>query len=116
MLPFKRTERLAKVIYETVAVAMVQEVSDPRLQGVTVTHAKLTNDLSIAKIYFYKEGDQKARDNCLKGFKSAKGFLKQKIKGELSLRIMPELEFYFDEGVEKEQRIEEAFEKIKHGL
>jgi ribosome-binding factor A len=47
-----RAKRLAKRISTVVASAIEYEIKDPRLAGVTITDAKVTNDLHDATLYY----------------------------------------------------------------
>ena len=47
-----RARRLAKRISTIVASAIEYEIKDPRLAGVTITDAKVTNDLHDATLYY----------------------------------------------------------------
>ena len=47
-----RAKRLAKRISTVVASAIEYEIKDPRLAGVTITDAKVTNDLHDATLFY----------------------------------------------------------------
>ncbi|MDO8747120.1 MAG: 30S ribosome-binding factor RbfA, partial [Thermodesulfovibrionales bacterium] len=51
MLPYKRSQRVSDLIREEIADIIMNKVKDPRLGFVTVTGAKITEDLKIATIY-----------------------------------------------------------------
>jgi ribosome-binding factor A len=46
-----RIARVSEVIRETAANAILFEVKDPRVKGVTVTRAEVSADLQHAKVY-----------------------------------------------------------------
>ena len=71
-----RVERIAEQIREEISLILATEVRDPRVGVVTVTRAKVTGDLSLARIYWTivgdavekkktKQGLEKAVPNCL---------------------------------------------------
>lgn len=113
-LPYKRAERIADEIYRIIARAIVTDLADPRLSGTEITHVRMTPDLSIARVYFHlADGEKSGRERVQKGLDSARGYIKRLIGKELVLRFMPEIEFYYDESVDVEEKIEELLNSVK---
>ena len=67
MHPYKRSQRVSDLIREEIADIIMNKVKDPRLGFVTVTGAKITEDLKIATIYLsiLKEEEKKQLWRCL---------------------------------------------------
>jgi ribosome-binding factor A len=70
-----RAAKLAQRIKVVVAEALGRKVKDPRLEGITVTDARVTNDLQHATIYYTVFGDQAVQADAAKGLEKAKGVL-----------------------------------------
>jgi ribosome-binding factor A len=108
-----RQTRLADQIRDMLGqMLMGGVISDPRLQAVAVTAVKLTADLQLASVYFRCFGEAKVED-VKTGLDSAAGFLRNQLARELDLRRAPQLRFFFDESVEKGERIEKVFINLK---
>jgi ribosome-binding factor A len=117
MSEVKRAARVAERLREELA-REVRALRDPRVEGVLVSRVELTDDLGLAKIYVRHElgvEDPDARKTILKGLEAASGRLRREIARSVSLRIVPALRFYFDEGPDAAQRIEELLREIKGG-
>jgi len=101
-----RQERLADEVRDLLAVCFTGgEMSDPRLENVTITAVKLSGDLQIASVYFrVMQGE--SSDSALAGLRSAGGFLRNKLATNLEVRRVPELRFFYDESVETGAHIE----------
>lgn len=97
----RRTERISEAIREVVATAILFEMNDPRIYGVTVTRAEVTGDLRNAKVFVSVMGDERTQALCLHGLKAARGFLQRKIAQRLDTRYTPVIEIVVDEGVKK---------------
>ena len=97
----RRTARVAEAIRQTVSMAILTELRDPRIQGVTVIRAEVASDLRTAKVYVSILGDQKAQSLCLHGLNSARGVLQARIADRMKSRFTPVLNFVVDEGVKK---------------
>lgn len=107
-----RQDRVADQIRDALARMFAADiVSDPRLDGVTLTAVKVTADLQLASVYYrlLDDSDEKKAE-VKKGFGSCRGFLRNKLSGLLELRRVPELRFFFDESIERGSRIEKLLE------
>ncbi len=113
-LPYDRSERVADAIFRLVADLLRTELSDPRLLGISLTRISLTKDLRTARICFHTPNESQ-RSEVIKGLGSAKGFIKRRISEEIELKFMPEIEFFYDEGVNTKERIEDLLGSINRG-
>ena len=88
-------------------------VNDPRLAQVTISGVTLSRDLRIAKVYFTAHGDGHDEQTLLKGFASAKGFIKRELAKELGLRYMPDLKFFYDASFDYGAHINRVLKSIQ---
>lgn len=95
-----RAKRLAKRISTIVASAIEYEIKDPRLAGVTITDAKVTNDLHDATLYYTVLGrsldEEPDYEGAAAGLEKAKGVLRTKVGASLGVRFTPTLAFARD--------------------
>lgn len=110
--PKRRPIRVADAIKTEVAMLLLRKVKDPRLEGVTITHVTVTDDLSCARIYYTVLRQETAAD-AAKGLASAKGFFRSAIAQTLQLRVVPELIFSPDPMAAEQQRLEQLFQEIR---
>ena len=97
----RRLERVAEAIREVVSQAILLEMKDPRVQGVTVLRAEVTGDLRHAKVFVSLMGDAKQQKLTLQGLGHARGFLQSKVADRLQTRWTPVIQFVADESVKK---------------
>src|SRR5580698_3451402 len=98
----KRSVRLSARVAKEVAWALGREVRDPRVVDVTVTRVEMPDDLRVARVYIrlLTGGDvTERRDEALKGLGRASGMLRKVVSTRLGLRVTPELQFFYDDGV-----------------
>ncbi len=107
----RRLERVAEAIREVVSSAILFELKDPRVQGVTVLRAKVTGDLRHAKVFVSLMGDAKQQKLTLHGLNHARGFLQSKIADRLQTRWTPVIQFVVDESVKKSIEISRLIEQ-----
>lgn len=108
----RRMLKVAEAIREVVSMAILTELKDPRVMGVTVTRAEVTPDLKQAKVYVSIMGDETKQRLCLHGLKSSAGFLQSQIAKEVDLRYTPRLEFVLDPGVKKSLEIAAILKRV----
>ncbi len=97
----RRVQKSAQAIREVVSMAILTDLKDPRIEGVTVTYVEVSSDMRVAKIHVSVMGDDSAGQLCLHGLQSAAGYLQQKIARRIDTRYTPRLRFELDLGVKK---------------
>lgn len=97
----RRTERVGEAVREVVATAILFEVKDPRVKGVTVLGVDVSGDLRNAKVRVSIMGTEAEQKLCLHGLTSSAGFLQRKIADRLDLRFTPVLTIVVDDSVKK---------------
>jgi ribosome-binding factor A len=107
-----RVERISEQVREEVSQMLATEVRDPGVGLVTVTRAKVTGDLSLARIYWTIIGDAAERKKTAKALARAVPYLRHLLSQRLTLRRAPELQFLFDESVAAQDRIERIIQEL----
>ena len=76
------------------------EIKDPRIHPMTsVVAVEVAPDLKTCKVYVSVLGDEKAREDTLKGLRSAEGYIRRQLAHELNLRNTPEITFIMDQSI-----------------
>ena len=90
-----------------------QEISDPRLSGVTITDVKVDRELAYASIYVSAlEGSDRSKE-VLQGFESASSYIRKLLASRIELRSFPRLRFFWDPTPERADRIEQILATIR---
>lgn len=115
----KRSVRVAAGVREELTKALAREVSDPMLTGVVISRIDLTDDLSLARVYFRtlsigeEPTDLKTITTRLSRFgKKMRGAIGRR----LGLRIAPEFRFIFDRGQDNAIRVQELLSEVDREL
>jgi len=96
-----RSLRMAEAIREVVSSAILFEVADPRVSGVTVLGVELSRDLRNATVLISVMGNSSDQDRTMAGLKHASGFLQSRVAARLQTRFTPVLSFKQDDRVKK---------------
>jgi ribosome-binding factor A len=90
-------------------------VRDPAAHDVVISEVRMTDDLSIARVYVrvLEEIDPERQQGVVAALERASGFLRREIGHRLELRHVPALEFYWDDVVDSALRIESILAEIR---
>lgn len=92
---------------------IIRNLKDPRIAVMTsVMDAHVSTDLKNCKVYVSILGDEKAREDTMKGLESAKGFIRHELAVNLNLRNTPELTFVLDESIERGVRMSRLIDEV----
>lgn len=91
---------------EVISEKLLFEISDPRLDMVTITGVEVSYDRSVANVYYSTEPSRYTE--VAQAFNAAAGRIRSLMAKKLSWRVAPELRFHLDESVDNAQRIAEA--------
>jgi ribosome-binding factor A len=108
-----RPERVAEAIREVVSTAVLFEVNDPRVKGVTVLSVAITPDLREAKVSVSVMGTDSQKRQAMKGLGSATGFLQSRLANRLKTRFIPHLSFELDEGVKQSVAMSKLIDEVR---
>ena len=91
---------------EVISEILLFEISDPRLDMVTITGVEVSYVRSVANVYYSTEPSRYTE--VAQAFNAAAGHIRSLMAKKLSWRVAPELRFHLDESVDNAQRIAEA--------
>jgi ribosome-binding factor A len=108
----RRVLKAAEAIREVVSMAILTDLRDPRVQGVTVTYVEVSGDMRTAKVHVSIMGDETKQNLCLHGLRSSAGYLQSKIAERIDTRYTPRLRFELDMGVKKSLAIAQLLHDV----
>ena len=89
-------------------------IKDPRISPMTsVVAVEVTPDLKFCKAYISVLGDEKAKQDTIKGLKSAEGYIRRELARRLNLRMTPELTFCEDHSIAHGAHISKLLNSIE---
>jgi ribosome-binding factor A len=108
-----RPERVGEQIRQELSQILSQQVHDPGIGFLTLSRVKVTADLQLARVLYTVIGDEKQRKETQKALDRAIPFLRRQIASRMRLRRVPELQFFYDQSVEHQDRIEQILIDLK---
>ncbi len=108
----RRIQKAAAAIREVVSMAILADLKDPRVRGVTVTYVEVSPDMRQAKIHVSVMGNETQQQLSLRGLQNAAGFLQSKVAKRLDTRYTPRLVFVLDLGVKRSIEISQILQSV----
>ena len=104
-------ERISSFLMKEINDILYSKVRNKAISGTSVTSIQLSSDYEFAKVYCVNLYDSK---DAIKELNKSKGFIKTELyKRKLPLRVLPDLEFVYDESIEYAKKIEDKIKEIK---
>lgn len=103
--PSSRTRRVGEQIRRELADLIRTELSDPRLALISMTSVEVGRDLAHARIYVTLVGDPDERAERVAELNRAAPLLRRELGRRMHIRVVPRLEFRYDEVVERAARL-----------
>ncbi|NTU88572.1 MAG: 30S ribosome-binding factor RbfA [Actinobacteria bacterium] len=93
-----------------IASILLSEISDPRLNLITVTGVECSFDRSLCAVFISADKDR--YEEVAQGLESAKGRIRYLLGKDLDWRVTPEIRFVIDVSADHAERITEALKNV----
>ncbi|MDY0091529.1 MAG: 30S ribosome-binding factor RbfA [Candidatus Vecturithrix sp.] len=112
MKTYKRASRVKHLLQQEISRILQMDIKDPRVNLVTVTGIKLTDDLREAKVFVSSLDTTVERENLLTALKRATGYIRGELGRQLTLRHIPTLDFVFDDIYDQQERLLQLIDQL----
>jgi ribosome-binding factor A len=107
----RRQERLSEQLREEISLIMDGDLEDPRIGLATITEARVTPDLSHAKVFVSVAGNDEEAKETIAVLNHAAGFIRHQLGFAIRMKRIPELHFVHDDTVQTAARIEQILQE-----
>ena len=108
-----RAQRIADRVREELSEMLLQEISDPRLVGVSITDVTIDRELAFANIYVSAVEGSERSEEILAGLEHAQGYIRRELSHRIDLRTFPRLRFHWDPTFERAEHIERLLASLQ---
>ena len=109
----RHPERVADTLREEISQIVGYELEDPRVDGVTVTDVRLSDNLKTAKVYVTITGDEAEHRTALAALRHAAPYVRKQLGLALNLPRTPEIHFVRDRVEEEGERVDKLLLDIE---
>jgi len=89
------------------------ELKDPAIGFVTVTGVEISNDVSMAKVYYSVLGSDKDKEDSKAALERATPYIRHELSQMENMRRVPQVMFIYDKGIERASRVSEILNKLE---
>ena len=113
MVSESRSERIADRIKRDLSLLFLQEISDPRLEGVNITFVEVDRELAYADVYVSVIDGEDRKAEIVDALRKASGFIRSQLALSIShLRTIPQMRFHWDPIPERVDRLDQIFAEL----
>jgi len=111
MHPYKRSARVSEKIREEIADIILNKIKQKTLGFITVTGAKVSDDLRNATVYLSVLKQEDA-DKTIRKLGESASFIKGELGRRLKMKFVPSLTFKIDESIKYGMKIDKLLNEI----
>ena len=106
-----RPERIADYLKKEISNIIIQKVRDTRLKSIVINHISVTQDISLAKVFYSIYQDETELDKKI--LSKFSGMVRSEISKSMKIRRVPKIVFIFDKTPKETDNIENLLKNIK---
>jgi ribosome-binding factor A len=92
----------------------LHEISDPRLEGVTITEVEVDREVAFADVFVSAPEGPERKEEIMGALSRASGFIRSQLASSIShLRTFPQLRFRWDPVPERLSRLDQIFSELE---
>ena len=107
-----KIDRLEMIFSKEISNILQTEIKDENIKFVTVTGAKISSDLSYAKVFVTVLDDSK-KDKTMIALNKASRFIRKTLCDKIEIRKMPEIKFIYDDSINYGRKIEKIIKELE---
>jgi len=110
---FDRGRRIAALVRREVTEVLSREMRDQRLTMLTVSRVDLSRDHKKAHIGVTSMDDSLERQAMITSLDKASSWIRVQLGHRLHLKVIPTLQFYYDDSVEKGMALSQLIDDLR---
>jgi ribosome-binding factor A len=107
-----RQQRTADQLHLILSDLFHRQLSDPRLQGLTITEVTIDRELEHADVYVNALGNESRQQEVMSALNKATGFLRYELAQRIRLRSAPQLHFHWDPRLAHAQQVDSILDDL----
>jgi ribosome-binding factor A len=107
-----RQERVSGLLFQELSVMLSSELEDPRLTMISVTEVAVSRDLRSVRVFVHQADMDIPKHELVAGLQSATPYMRRQLAQRCGLRVVPELNFVYDDTPARAARVDELLQQI----
>jgi ribosome-binding factor A len=109
----ERKEKLNFQIRRVISELIQEEIDDPEIGIISLTHVELSSDLRQCKV-FISVFPEENTDHVRSVLNKMKGYLRSQLGARVRMKFTPELKFLSDTVIKESVDVSQKLEELKH--
>ncbi len=109
----QRASRVAEELRKIITQILLEDVADPRLGFITITHIEVTDDLRYARVFYSVLGDETQKEETAEALEEHHTFIRRAAVERINMKFAMEIKFEIDKSIDQSFRIDSILKKIK---
>ena len=109
----QRANRVSQELKKIISQILLEELSDPRLGFITLTHIEVTDDLRFARVYYSVLGDEEQKQATAEALEEHLSFIRRLAVQQINMKFAMEIKFEVDKSIDQSFRIDSILKQIK---
>ena len=109
----QRASRVAEELRKIVSQILLEEVTDPRMGFITITHIEVTDDLRFARIFYSVLGDTAQKEATAEALEEQLKYIRRLAVQTINMKFAMEIKFELDKSIDHSFRIDTILKQIK---
>ena len=111
-----RMKRVNTLLQQEISNIVRREMQDPRVGFATISEVRVSADMSSARVYVSVMDTDERRNQAIKGLTGASNFIRSRLRETVTLKRIPELNFYLDNSIERGVRLSRLIDEMAKDL
>ena len=109
----QRASRVAEELRKIISQILLEELTDPRVGFMTITHIDVTDDLRYARVFYSVLGDEAQKEATAEALEEQLKYIRRLAVQRINMKFAMEIRFEVDKSIDQSFRIDSILKKIK---
>ena len=109
----QRASRVAEELRKIISQILLEDLAEPRLGFLTITHIEVTDDLRFARVYYSVLGDKEQKEAAAEAIEEQSKYIRRLAVERINMKFAMEIKFELDSSIDHNFKIDTILKKIK---
>ena len=109
----QRASQVAEELRKTISMILLDDLNDPRMGFVTVTHIEVTDDLRFGRVFYSVLGSDEQKISTKEALEENFKYIRRLCVERINLKFAMDIRFEEDKSIDRSFEIDNILKKIK---
>ena len=108
----QRANQVAEELRKIISMILLDDLNDPRMGFVTVTHIEVTDDLKYGRVFYSVLGNEEQKKSTQEALEENLSYIKRLAVERINLKFAMDIKFEEDKSIDYSFKIDNIIKKI----